>query len=572
MSHVRVTVASRTAAPLRRSLQAASARGAKVAAIVARYDLAAAACCGAVLALALIAGYFHRVGNFGVESDFYGTYAIQAKNLMAGRPYTFRHHPPGYPLLISAVSGATGDLFLAGKLLSAFSAALLGWVTYRLVKALFGVRVALVTALLTMVRLSPYAFLAATDVVGAAAMLLPVWVLLRRSRWTFSGCFLSGLLAGVAYLIRANGLFTIIGIGLCLLFVNLNRDPSTPPPAAGSLGMSPRSGKQHGPPRPRGVGLHALRKRLARAGLFACGVSIVVAPWLMVNWRVNGSPFASTTYLQIGAHFYGTINDALGTSLQEASSQFHSLREVVSRDPARMLRIYLKSVLYQYPMQLAAGLTVAASLFSGAGLLLLLTRLSKRRGILLAVYALGYLLLGLAGFQWRLYFFVFPVLFLGVAYLVCQRSLRRTIVALGPFRMTASWLIVAALTVDLGARAYREARRTIDSDPRYLVAIARFLRDRSSPQDLVISGKPHLAYLAGLERTFPMAETAEEFLAAAREAHARYVVYSDPEAARWPGLESLRDPAAVPEGLRLIYQHEAGHTLIYEVEAERGAS
>ena len=506
-----------------------------------RYDLAAAVCCVSVLVAALVAGHFHRVGNFGVESDFYATYAVQAKNLMAGKPYTFMHHPPGYPLLLAAVSSVTGDLFLAGKLISAFSAALLGWVAYLLLKALFGRRVAFAATALTMLRLAPFSFLAATDVVGALLMTLPIWVLLRRPRLTWTSCFLGGVVAGVAYLVRANGIFVVAGLGGAVLCVNLNHEP--------------------------------VSRRAGRAALFACGALLVTLHWFLMNWKLHGSPFASTEYLQIGAHFFGTINDALGTSLAEAETKFHSLWDVVSLDPLGMAGSYLNSVLNDYPRELAShALMFPAYVFVGIGALLVLTRLSRRRRIFLGVYALGYLLLGLAGFQLRLYFFLFPVLFVFAAYALLHHSASR---ALGrsPLRNVAvSWLMVALLAGALAVNAAREIGRTLRSDPVYLFPIAAFLRSHASPDTVVIAQKPHLAYLAGMRWTFPMAQSAEEFLEKARELGARYVVYSDREASLWRGLKSLRDPGALPAGLTVIYRHDPSHTLIYEVDAAREPS
>ena len=137
-----------------------------------RHDIAAIILCFGVLILGLTIGYFHQVGGFGVETDFYGAYAPQAENIMAGRPYTYQHNPPGYSLLLAAASFLTDDLFVAGKIISAFATALFGWITYILFKALFDSRIALVSAMLSLLALIPHSFVAATDMIGALMMLL----------------------------------------------------------------------------------------------------------------------------------------------------------------------------------------------------------------------------------------------------------------------------------------------------------------------------------------------------------------------------------------------------------------
>lgn len=506
-----------------------------------RYDIVAGIFCIGVLILALVIGSLREVGNFGVETDFYGAYAPQAQNIMAGRSYTYRHNPPGYALLLGAVSFLTGDLFAAGKMISAFATALLGWISYLLLKALFDSRIALASTILLLVAMVPYSFLAATDIIGATAIVLPLWILLRRPVLSFSACFLAGVFGGVAYLVRTPAIFVIAGIGFSLLFINLNKE--------------------------------TVRACFVRTGVFVCGVLLVTSPWLIINWEKNGSPFASTAYAQIAAHFFHPLGDAFGTSVQRKATQFRSLWDVVLHNPLVVLRTYIKDVLYRNPIKLASqGLQFPSYLFAGGGLVLLLRDLSRRRLTFLGVCLLGYLLLGLVGFYLRYYFFLFPFLFLLVTYFLFEEHIATTLGQIAFLRIPLSWLILIILTACLGYDGYQATKRTIKSEPRYLIEIADFLRSRSSPNDMIVVRKPHLAYLAGLKGAFPLVETKDEFLWKSREIGARYVAYSDYEASLWPGLRSLRDPETVPWGLRLIYEHKPTHTLIYEVVGLAGGA
>lgn len=54
--------------------------------------------------LALLIGSFREVGAFGVESDFYEVYAVQAENILAGGFYTYEHNLPGYCLFLAAIT------------------------------------------------------------------------------------------------------------------------------------------------------------------------------------------------------------------------------------------------------------------------------------------------------------------------------------------------------------------------------------------------------------------------------------------------------------------------------------
>ena len=228
------------------------------------YDVIVIAFCAAILILALGVGSFRQVGNFDVENDFYRAYAVQAENILAGRPYTYGHLAPGYAVLLAGVSLLTGDLFVAGKIVTAFATALFGLVTYGLLKALFDPRIALASTILTLLALLPHSFLAATDMVGALLMLLPLRILLGRGVISLRRCLVAGVCSGMAYLVRYHAVFVIIGIGFSLLFSNLDRERLPP--------------------------------RLAKLGLFFCGMLLAISPWLIINWMTNGSAFASTVH------------------------------------------------------------------------------------------------------------------------------------------------------------------------------------------------------------------------------------------------------------------------------------
>jgi hypothetical protein len=129
-----------------------------------------------------------------------------------------------------------------------------------------------------------------------------------------------------------------------------------------------------------------------------------------------------------------------------------------------------------------------------------------------------------------------------------------------------SWLAVTVLAVLVSLSSYQGTRSILASEPRYLLEIASFLRNRSTPGEPIIVRKPHLAYLAGLKWVFPHLNTAEDYLAKAREIGARHIVYSDFETIFWPALKSLRDPKALPDAFKLIYRHEPTRTLVYEIQ------
>src|SRR5437867_7405775 len=99
-------------------------------------------------ALALSLGYalfiltaalaFHRVGGYGVETDFYGQYAPQARATQRlilsgeGRVEIDGLHGPLYPFLLAIFGFLAGDIFRGGVLLAVLTSGLALYATHRL--------------------------------------------------------------------------------------------------------------------------------------------------------------------------------------------------------------------------------------------------------------------------------------------------------------------------------------------------------------------------------------------------------------------------------------------------------
>jgi 4-amino-4-deoxy-L-arabinose transferase-like glycosyltransferase len=495
-------------------------------------DRLALAACVAALLVALGMGVVHRIGSFNLETDFYNWYAPQAVGLLHGEPYTFRHNPPGYILLLAGATWLVGEPFTAAKLLSAVAAAAIGWVCYRLIRSLFDPVVALGATVLLLLALVQFSFRAEPDLLGALATLIPIWLLLRREPIARLDAALAGVVTGCAYLLRANTVFLLPGLGLALLVL------------------------------PRGL---APRARLVLPTLFVTGFLLATVPWFAWNAARYGSPFAGTPELQVALHFYAPNGDVYGEQMSLYEGKFGSLLGVLSYRPARVIKIYLSDVLVRYPAGLADQvLTFPAYLFVGAGLLVMLRRGGARRMTWLLVTALGYLLLGLVGFYPRYHLFVFPVLFLLVAYFLLGAEAGA---AGAPASALGRWRWVACLWVLAGAgyATVSAVGTTFEREPRYLLRFAQELRRRAQPGDAMVSGKPQLAWVAGLRRIVPAQESPEAFLAHARGLGARYFTYSPVEATIYPALNALRDPAAVRDRFTLLFRDAGSGTLVYQL-------
>src|SRR5262249_9079982 len=122
--------------------------------------------------------------------------------------------------------------------------------------------------------------------------------------------WLSGAIAGYAYLTRYNGLFLIVAVLIGVLGLNI-------------FGVDWRS-----------------RAKLTL--IFVTVALNVTAPWLYANYRQRGSPFYNANYLNIATEFYPDLSDGMTNQegTRKLESVFHSFGEVLRYDPARFAAHY----------------------------------------------------------------------------------------------------------------------------------------------------------------------------------------------------------------------------------------
>ncbi|HWW86133.1 MAG TPA: glycosyltransferase family 39 protein [Vicinamibacterales bacterium] len=498
---------------------------------------AAAGVCFVAVVMALGLARLHTVGGFGVETDFYSSYGVEATNIVSGRAlYYPPHNAPGYGFVLAAATFFTGDAFTAGKVLSGLATGLIGWLMYLLLEQLYDARIALATVILLLIALIPFSYLAASDTVGTLSVILALWFFLRRSEHAPSHLFAAGILAGTAYVIRSTSMFLVPGIGVSILLLNWREK--------------------------------LFRRAIAGLAMFLIGASVILLPWLEYQKLKYGSPAgpaAAVSYGAVAAHAYSPADDSDGRNNAKMGLQFRSLSDVVRFNPQLFARRFAYGVLSNWATLTLTVLAFPGYLLVGAGALLLIRRLSPRQSAFFVPLCLGYLVAALVGFTLRYYLFIFPVVFLAVAYFLFNSDVERMLGRVANGRIPLNGLIFAVLVAAQTAHSYRLTRESLAADPIYLVHIAQVLKNRASPHDFVVARRPHLAYLAGLASDSPQAESAEEYLAYARSTHARYIVYSDAEASGWKGLKSLGDPEKLPQAFHLIYRDQPTNTIIYEV-------
>ena len=503
----------------------------------ARAALGVAALVGIAL-LAMVLGP-HRIGDYFTESDFYGAYADGARLIQHGRldPGRYGVVGPVYEMVLALVALVGRDFFRSAQLISvaATVGTLLIW--YRLLKRRASPGLALLAMLF--MATNPVLFLfgysATTD---ALALALQAGSLALLIGGTGRGAALgSGVLAALAFLTRYNAIY-LLPTGLVTLLAG--GAPGEPGTARG------------------------------RALRFTAGFALLVTAWVVYSLAhgvIPASRLHHNVAYEVFARGHGISWDEYESRLEP---QFHSLRDVIARDPGAVARHLLfnlfahlredASTLLGWPLACAAlaGLALVAARRAGAGLwpvwlaggLAYLTLVpvfhSERYGLpLLPAYAT----LAAAAFAW------------GGA----PRGRRAGVSRVFKPALAA---VVLGLSLAASVRTQVESVRKLPTD---VLDCAPTLRRLSRPGDRVIARKSQIAWYGGVDPVpFPLTDSLATLADYARRTGARWLYASWVEAELRPRFWYLLDTTAAVPGLTARQQSRVHPAFLYEIGPEFG--
>lgn len=480
----------------------------------------------------------HRIGNYGVETDFYWKYGAAARDLLHGHIAIENYDSKGwgYPAAVALVSILGLETFRAAQLLALLSAVAVGALTYRLHRSLLGPGVALASLLLL---LSNSTFLINTYEVGTdmfffAIALGSISLLLGRANPGGWAMLASGLLGGWAFSTRYNGLFLWPGALALLLLVRTADGP-------GGL-------------------------RLRRAGIWTAGFVAAALPWLIINAVHTGNPLTNSNYINVGYAVYGEGN--WDKYFYGSGHKIGSFVDIVRQDPGRFAGAMVTNAFEHLRRDLSELITlgwgIAAIL---GGLVLLLERPGRRVG--------GYALL------WALYFVTLIPVFYGArfslpllafwlllaAWPFVSPLVGRQIASLERYFPLRTFAFVA-LCLPTAVLAYQwvenpRFNERVQAGPYDLLPAVDFLKEHGSGEAL-LARKPHAAFMADMRFVpIPEVDSPVALHAVAVKERARFLLVSGIELRmRAAGIRPFWTERAVP-GFARVY--ESPTVLIYEV-------
>jgi hypothetical protein len=485
----------------------------------------------------LISFTYHRILDYGMESDFLFEFVPLAKSLGEGRLEVGPYRGPVYAILLQAGEAITRDYFAAGLIIGLLSATVTLIVTFSLIRRLFKPEIALAVGLLMMVN--PYFFMytyqLGTDMLFVALVTCSFYLLLAHSEMNLKWLSASAVLGALAFLTRYNGI-TILAVPVLILLIN-----------PWKLDW---------------------KRRLLAPALFTFVFFVSIAPWGLYTFKQKGTLFYSENQRNIAFEIYGKDQTSREDFFFKGNPfEGMSIPELIKYDPpvffGTIARNFWQHGLYTFQYLLG----VVTSILAVAGLVLLLVRkMTAGQATLLLLNLAFFLALLPVHFEIR-----YPLFMLGplLALAACAVFLVNLNIENRTARLISGITLVGLVLYTL-INSYQINREQIASGPEEVVKIAEWFKGNVPPENrgvTVAARKPHIAYYAGLQYVpLPVASSANELIQRLKEQKVSYLYIGRVESQYRPQLRGLVDARRSWPGLKVVATSDQPPSVLYEIE------
>ena len=175
-----------------------------------------------LVVMSIVSFSFHKVGDYGVETDFFWGYVPAAKDFLNGVITIDAFRGPLYPIVLGIFGFILSDFFNAGILIGILSAAFVIYFTFEMVKRIFSPNVALFVTLILACNpvFVQYTYSAGTDMFFSALITATLFFFFKEKELSYKNLVIAAFLGGLSYLTRYNAIFLFGFVIVILLFIN----------------------------------------------------------------------------------------------------------------------------------------------------------------------------------------------------------------------------------------------------------------------------------------------------------------------------------------------------------------
>ena len=493
-----------------------------------------------LIILSFLSFTFHKIGDYGVETDFYWSYVPSAQAFLKGEFLIDAFRGPLYQIVLGIIGFVIGEYLKAGMLINILSASAVIFLTMTIVRKLFSNEYSFFIGLLLAVNpiFIQFTYSAGTDMLFNALACLAIYFMFSKDEYNIKNLILAAFLTGLAYLTRYNGTFLII-LFFFLLLINFWKID--------------------------------FKKKIKSALIFIVVFFITITPWGIYLLIKKGSFFYNDNYKNIAYEFYGKGKISWDNFWFSGNQNYSSLFDVILKDPINFV-IHIFENVYQHfvmDMQRLIHWELGVLVILGLIVFIINNPLKYLKDKKLA-YMIGggifFVILLLVFYSERFSIFLIP--FYGIIAIYPFLSNGRSFKRLLPKSIII--IILWFVTLFSFARSYAFNDSNIDSGPKEIIETRDWFfanMPESERGKTIAARKPHIAYYLNMKfNIIPLADNYVEFLDKIKEEKNDYIYFSYYEAQTRPALQGLLNPEYYFPGLIPIYYHSDPPGVLYKVE------
>ena len=482
---------------------------------------------------------FHKVGDYGVETDFFWNYVPEAKNFINGNLIIDPFRGPFYPIILGILNLIFYNYFVTGIILGIFSASLVIFLVYELIRKLFSPLSAFfVVALLSVNPIFvQYSYSAGTDMLFNALATATLYFFFKDNKLNYQNLIIVSILAGLSYLTRYNGVF-LFGFVFIILFVNY-----------WDLSWV---------------------KRVKTSMIFISVFTLTFAPWGIFCFIKKGSFFYNENYKNIAYEVFGKGTIAWDQFWFEHSNSYSSLFGVIAMNPIKFFQTMIGNIAENFWSDMNGLMGIYVGAFTILGLILFfltkpLTNWKSRVNGYYLANTFFFSLLLLIFYSDRFALFLIPV----YAVLAVQPFLNDKFILYKKIPIQLGYFIVSLMVILTLSKSISFNSSRINSGPKDLIELKDWY-NKNIPIEMrgkkLAARKPHAAYYLGMQfYLLPAADSYSEIIEQLKKNNVDYLYLNPTETGLRREYQPLLNPEKELQGLKTEIRLNNPSSVLYKV-------
>lgn len=478
---------------------------------------------------------FHKIGGYGVETDFYWSYVPEAKSILAGKLLIDAFRGPVYPILLSLFQRIFLDYFVSGIIINVLSASLALWFVFKLFTIIFDRVIAILSTIFVMLNpiFVQFTYSNGTDMLFFLFSYITLYLFFRGKN-DIKTIILLALFTSLTYLTRYNGIFLLSIVPVTLL---LN------------------------------VWDYNFKKNLLNSSLYIVLFILFIAPWCFYTYLNKGDVFYNHNYMNVAYEYLAKDKMSWDTFWFSNSNKYHSIYNVISHNPVHFLIHYISNLFSNYLKNIKSVMGLLIGIFSILGVIFFIFNCKKNiQQMAYIIISFTFIaILGLVFYSDRFSLFLIPTYtVLSIYFLIEINNLKSINISTRYTYAIIAFMLYVSLCWTISYNM-----RKINSGPNEIITIKNWFKNNYTntvANPTVTARKPNIAYYLGMNfKLIPSSESYNELYSKLRKENINYLYLSRAEIITRTNLNYLIDTSKTFKGLMVLYYNSKYSCILYKV-------